>query len=372
MSLRFLRPIAGAGFALILTALPSGADLGTVPGYVGSEACRKCHDGKYRQWEETLHANVIKDAKKNPGAILGDFSLEELPFKREDVLYTIGSHWDQRYMTRIDGQLYVLPKLWSVQSRQWRPYNVWSWKQRPWSRYCAGCHVTGLVTPAGTYAEMRIGCESCHGPGQNHAAGGKMEDIVNPARLSQELGEMVCAACHVRGQDKSGQYYFPVGYVPGQDLGASYTPIDIEDGELPRNAIKRIYQQWSKQREESGRSKCEVCGIYGSSDKIKITDDVMKYCLKCHEFGNNISSHTKHREDTKLACLDCHRPKKFTPQKEKVDVHSVRYYRIHQDSCYDENIDQACIGCHTHKEKELRWATDQIADRWKVLPVINH
>ncbi len=353
----------------------AAADGGTAR-FIGSEACRECHAGTYTLWRETLHANVIRDAKKDPSLILGDFSQEDVGFKKEDILYTVGSHWDQRYMTRVDGELYVLPKLWAVQSHQWRPYNVWSWRQRPWTRYCAGCHVTGYTPGNGQYTEMRIGCESCHGPGAAHTASGKPGDIVNPARLDPDRRDDVCAACHVRGNDLSGQFYFPSGYTPGKNLGDFYVPIDVEDGEGNAAAIKRLYRAWAIQREESGRGKCEVCGIYGSSDKIKekakLNDDVLGYCLKCHEFGDKLATHSRHPQSANLVCLDCHRPKPFSASKEKVDVHSVRYYRIHQDSCYDEDVGSACIACHAHKEATHDWAEGQIASKWRVYKGLDH
>jgi hypothetical protein len=151
---------------LVLAALPA---IARAEAYVGSTVCARCHEEKFSLWKDTLHANVIRDAKANPDVILGDFSAPDLGFKKEDILYTVGSHWDQRYMSRIDGELYVLPKLWSVQSKQWRPYNVFGWNKRPWSKFCAGCHVTGYTPGSTSFSEMRIGCESCHGPGQTHA-----------------------------------------------------------------------------------------------------------------------------------------------------------------------------------------------------------
>lgn len=372
----------GSTAALLAVALslapvsPAAAAEPAQPRFVGSDVCATCHQQTHALWRETLHANVIRDAKKDPSLILGDFSAEDLGFKKEEVLYTVGSHWDQRYMTRIEGELYVLPKLWAVQSRQWRPYNVWSWKQRPWTRYCAGCHVTGYVPGNGQYTEMRIGCESCHGPGSIHAASSAPADIVNPARLDPDRRDDICAACHVRGNDLSGNFYFPVGYLPGKNLGDYYVPIDVEEGEGNAGAIKRLYKAWALQREESGRGKCEVCGIYGSSDKIKekakLNDDVLGYCLKCHEFGDKLATHARHPKEANLVCLDCHRPKPFSNVKEKINVHSVRYYRIHQDSCYDEDVGSACIACHKHKDAKHEWAEGEIAAHWRVYKALDH
>jgi hypothetical protein len=116
----------GLASALCLAVHPFAAFAQEVNGrvYVTSDICAPCHQDKFDLWKDTLHANVIRDARKNPELVLGDFSAEDLTFKREDVLYTVGSHWDQRYMTEIKGELYVLPKLWSVQSKQWRPCNL--------------------------------------------------------------------------------------------------------------------------------------------------------------------------------------------------------------------------------------------------------
>ena len=70
--------------------------------YIGSEACADCHEDISSRWEKTLHARMLQDPKKNPDAILGDMT-QSLPFSEEDIVYTIGNHWTQRYITEIDG-----------------------------------------------------------------------------------------------------------------------------------------------------------------------------------------------------------------------------------------------------------------------------
>jgi len=155
--------------------------------YTGSKVCSGCHEIEYKAWSKTFHSTVIQDARKNPAAVLADFSAEDLPFTRQEVEYTIGSHWDQRYMKRIGDEYYVLPRLWSVQSKEWRPYSVWSWKRKPYSKYCAGCHTTNYDPVRRTVAEEGIGCESCHGPGGLHVASeGDRTKIVDPGELTAE------------------------------------------------------------------------------------------------------------------------------------------------------------------------------------------
>ncbi|MHC5058842.1 MAG: multiheme c-type cytochrome, partial [Planctomycetota bacterium] len=112
--------------------------------YTGSEKCSSCHQIQYKGWVKTFHSTVVQDAKENPSAIMADMSVPGLPFKKEDIRFTIGGHWDQRYLTKIGDDYYVLPRLWSVQSKKWRPYSTYGWQRRPYSRYCVGCHSVGF------------------------------------------------------------------------------------------------------------------------------------------------------------------------------------------------------------------------------------
>ena len=42
--------------------------------FVGSEACKKCHAEHYEGWMQTRMANVIREPKQHPEAVLGDFA----------------------------------------------------------------------------------------------------------------------------------------------------------------------------------------------------------------------------------------------------------------------------------------------------------
>src|SRR4051812_19022422 len=67
--------------------------------FVGSQACRDCHTSIYDRWSTTLMANVVQDPKQRPNAILGDFSKPNplVTFTPQDVAFTYGSKWKQRY-----------------------------------------------------------------------------------------------------------------------------------------------------------------------------------------------------------------------------------------------------------------------------------
>ena len=45
-------------------------------------------------------------------------------FGREDVVFTCGSKWKQRWYTQIGDDYFVFPVQWDVQNRQWRRYYV--------------------------------------------------------------------------------------------------------------------------------------------------------------------------------------------------------------------------------------------------------
>ena len=352
--------------ALLAGTAPAWSAGAPRPGeYVGSERCGECHPEKYAGWKETFHATVVQDARKDPSVILGDFTVPNLGFTLEDVDYTIGGHWDQRYMKKIGDDYYVLPKLWSVQSRKWRPYNVWSWRKKPYSRFCMGCHVTGYDPGTRDAAEHRIGCEACHGPGRAHAEAGGDGPIVNPAKLSEERREMICAACHVRGQDPTGKFYFPVGFRPGEDLGRYYVPMDKQPDETNVQAILRNFERWKRQRSDKSKVRCEVCGIYGAKkEQDQEKDGVLSFCFGCHDFRDRYPEHTHHPEGVKLVCFDCHvqQTKDLMNQDTKRDVHSYGYFLVHPDNCYDRRIERTCRRCHADRDEA--WARRTV-ERWR-------
>ncbi len=214
-----------------------------VPAYIGSEKCASCHQIQYKGWVKTFHSTVVGDAKKDPSVIMADMSDPDLPFKKEDIHYTIGGHWDQRYLTKIGDDYYILPRLWSVQSSKWRPYSTYGWQKRPYSKYCIGCHSVGFDPKTRGVVEHSVGCESCHGAGVAHSAKPSRENIVNPKRLSEDRSEEICASCHVRGKDLSGEYFFQLGWKPGDDLAKYYVPLDKNEGESNDDAIHRLWDQ---------------------------------------------------------------------------------------------------------------------------------
>jgi hypothetical protein len=94
--------------------------------FVGSQACRDCHQAIYDRWQTTLMANVVQDPKQHPTAIVADFATPNplVTFKPEDVDFTYGSKWKQRYWKKQGDDYFVLPAQWDVRHKVWRPYHV--------------------------------------------------------------------------------------------------------------------------------------------------------------------------------------------------------------------------------------------------------
>ncbi len=216
--------------------------------FIGSRECAKCHAGVYERWKKTRMANILQDAKAHPEVILGDFSKPDpaVTFRKEDILFTYGSKWKQRYFVKAGDDYYVLPAQWDVRHATWRPYAVkagadW-WvphypadpMQRPTGPLCDGCHSVNYNVRTKQVTEWNVGCEKCHGPGSAHAARPSRDNIVNPGRLDFVRANDVCIQCHSQGRPKTnpiaGRYFdWPVGFLPGERLDRVW---DLEEHRL--------------------------------------------------------------------------------------------------------------------------------------------
>src|ERR1051325_4613940 len=71
--------------------------------YVGSQKCQSCHADRYASWSKTLMANVVRDPKTHPDAIIPDLSKPDplVTFKKDDIALVYGSKWKQRYFKKV-------------------------------------------------------------------------------------------------------------------------------------------------------------------------------------------------------------------------------------------------------------------------------
>src|SRR5438270_6433563 len=76
--------------------------------FVGSEACRTCHQKEYDGWKKTRMANVIRDPRQHPEAVVADFNSPDpvRSFTLDQVAWVYGSRYKQRYFAKMGDDYY--------------------------------------------------------------------------------------------------------------------------------------------------------------------------------------------------------------------------------------------------------------------------
>jgi len=360
--------------------------------YTGSQACATCHSATFESWKKTRMANVVQDPKVHPEAILPDLSKPDplLTFKKEDIAFTYGSKWKQRYFTKIGDDYFVLPAQWDVRNAIWRPYYVkpgtdW-WvphypadqMQRPTGPLCDGCHSVNYNISTKQVTEWNVGCEKCHGPGGAHVKRPSRANIVNPARLDFVRANDVCLQCHTQGKLKSnpinGKYYdWPVGFVAGSKLSDTWeleehklgetTFTHFADGSAHKNRMQG--NEFITSRMHARGVNCFSChDVHGTANAADVIKPGNAMCLTCH--GPNspngpsgtLEEHSHHKTgSTGSECIACHMPAVAqTIADVNVRTHTFRFTTPAASEQY--KIPNACTICH--KGQTNAWATKQL------------
>jgi hypothetical protein len=339
------------------------------PGYVGSEKCAQCHGAKYESYRDTWHARILQPADDE--TVLGDFDStdSDLTFGREDVDYVVGGQFSQRYLTDIDGELYVLPAQWNVLSAEWVGYHPEDWQERPYTKHCAGCHTTGFDAASGKWAEEGVQCEACHGPGLEHVAlAGDRAHIINPAILTFEEQTEICSQCHLRGHDPTRQYDFPIDYQPGGPLtlDEAFIPTTETDAFFPDGSSKRHHQEyldWKLSGHADGVA-CVFCHVSHSPGETRHQTRFVgnHRCVICHEDKKELALHIPYHPLGEMVCTDCHMPTlaQAATAEYNFDFHSHTFWapdpRVTIQYGGQEEMPNACNLCHTSQSPE--WAAE--------------
>ncbi len=364
--------------------------------FAGSQACETCHQNIYDRWKDTRMANILVDVKERPGVILGDFSKPDplVTFTKEDIVFTYGSKWKQRYFTRIGDDLFVFPAQWDIQNKMWRRYYVrpgtdW-WvehypaeqMQRPTGPLCDGCHSTNYNIETKQVTEWNVGCEKCHGAGGEHVRAPAKTNIVNPAQLDYVRAADVCIQCHSQGQPLEkplqGVYYdWPVGYQPGERLSGYWM---LEEHHLGEETFTHWPEGSAHKNRMQGNDyvtsvmytkgvRCWSChdvhGTANSADTIKPGNAL---CLTCHGPQSpsgprgTIEEHTHHAAGSAGSqCVACHMPKiAKTVADVNVRGHTFRFLTPAMTEHY--KVPNPCTSCHADRGNE--WATSELL-KWK-------
>jgi hypothetical protein len=70
---------------------------------VGSMACSRCHAPTFERWKRTRMANVVRDPREHPEAIIADFTTPDplLTFTKDQIAFGYGSKFKQRYFKKV-------------------------------------------------------------------------------------------------------------------------------------------------------------------------------------------------------------------------------------------------------------------------------
>ena len=221
-----------AALLLVLAAHPlssPAAEKETAPGFVGSAGCAACHAKEYAAWQGSQHRAAMQEATEK--TVLGNFDGARFSYagatstfyKRDGkffvktdgpdgkpagfpVPYTFGVHPLQQYLVELPGgRLQALSIAWDVDKKRWfhlypnehvtaEDELHWTRPAQNWNYMCADCHSTALRKNydvaadrfATRWAEISVGCEACHGPGESSCGVGNRASRRQPRqRLRQ-------------------------------------------------------------------------------------------------------------------------------------------------------------------------------------------
>lgn len=360
--------------------------------YVGSASCRSCHQGVYDRWKTTLMANVVRDPKEHPEAVLPDFSKPDplVKFTVADIAFVYGSKWKQRYFKKVGDDYYPFPAQWDITHKKWRPYIVkddW-WVayyppdnfQRPTSTTCDGCHSVNFNATTHAVTEWNVGCEKCHGPGSEHVKHPKNDNIINPSRLDTVQASDTCIQCHSQGRPPSnpiaGKYYdWPVGFQMGLKLSDFWK---LEDHKLGETTFTHFADGTAHKNRMQGNDyvtslmythgvSCSTChDPHGSENNALLRKPATTLCLDCHSPQSpngpralTLEQHTHHKPGSPgNECIACHMPK-IAQTLGDVNVRSHTFHFVTPAKTESLKIPNACNVCHT--DKSPAWATQALS-----------
>ena len=407
--MRSARPTKVVCLVLSMLCAAGGASLKIVPKvtaqqaanpahYVGSEACAKCHEEIYQRWKKTPMANVVRDPRVYPDAIIPDLSTNTIAkFTVDQVAFVYGSRWKQRYFTKVGDDYYPLPAQWDIGNKKWLPYHVadtgadwWTAHypsdnmQRPTGPTCDGCHSVNYDIHTKQVTEWNVGCERCHGPGSDHVAQPARTNILNPGAMDSVAASDTCIQCHSQGRPltdtiEGKAYDWPVGYRVGLRL-ADYWK--LEDSTLGKTDFLYFADGTAHKNRMQGNDfaqsvmyhhgvTCSSChDVHGTDNYAQLRKPADELCLTCHAPGSrngpraaSLEEHTHHKAGSAGSeCIACHMPKIETEGVAGSFVRSHTFRFITPAMTDKYKMPNPCTSCHA--DKTTAWAAKELVS-WK-------
>jgi len=343
------------------------------PSYVGSAACGRCHAPIFERWKQTRMANVVRDPREHPEAVVADFGRANplVTFTLDQVAFVYGSKFKQRYFRKEGSDFFPFPAQWDVTRRVWRPYGVTG----ATSGLCDGCHSVNFNPTTRTVTEWNVGCERCHGPGSAHLVNPSRANIVNPARLDPVGSVDVCVQCHSEGHPRTSpsdqEYHWPVGFAVGRRLSDFWR---LETHALGQTGGLHYADGTARENRMQGNDfvqsvmytrgvTCATChDPHGTPNNADLVKPARVLCLTCHgpkspngPHASSLEEHTHHQAGSAGSeCVSCHMPK-IAQMLGDVMVRSHTFKFIAPAAAERLQMPDSCTSCHTDKTRA--WAT---------------
>jgi tetratricopeptide (TPR) repeat protein len=423
--------------SLIILLIGMSETIAAQSEFAGNKSCVACHTEQQQNWQGSDHDLAMQHASED--TVLGDFESAEVSangitsrfFKKDgkfwvntdgsdgsmqdfEIRYVFGVRPLQQYLVEFpDGRIQTLRIAWDTRPQadggqrwfQLYPDQAiqagdllhWTGLQQNWNYMCADCHTTNLVkgydsrtnTFNTTWSDINVGCESCHGPGQQHLAWAALGDELKQDDASMGLAHLLrdrnnvnwimnpdtgiaqrnppatgsnseidtCAACHSRrGQLKSGienDGSFLDHYRPALLTDDLY----YTDGQI----LDEVYV-WGSFVQSKMRAAGVTCSDCHEPHSLKLRAEQELVCAQCHMQSKYASTkHHRHQVESSGAnCLDCHMPETTYMVVDPRRDHSLRIPR--PDLSLEYATPNACNQCHT--EKSTTWAAAEFKKLW--------
>ncbi len=393
------------------------------PDYVGSETCAPCHADQVQRWRGSHHD--LAWTTPDEGVVLGDFDDATFVhdgvtsrFKRRGSGYVVetedrdGAVRDfnvmgvagiaplQQYLVETEpGRVQALDTAWDIETERWYhlypdqdlPHSDglhWTGPYKNWNARCAECHATGYekrYNPierfyASRQAEIGVGCEACHGPGEAHlqwAEDPTSADLgawrsVSETGLTIALGEasaeteiQQCAACHARREP-----FLDGNPLPGTSFHDAYRLALLRDGLYHDDGTIKdevyVYGSFLQSKMYARGVRCSNCHEPHSAT-LKAEGDAV--CTQCHSPAGNADfptlkkkryddpAHHFHQAGTEGAqCVSCHMVERVYMQIDARRDHSFRIPR--PDLSVALGTPNACTDCHAGQSAS--WAAERL------------
>jgi tetratricopeptide (TPR) repeat protein len=426
-------------------------------GFTGSATCVACHAEQAASWERSQHRVAMAFA--TPESVKAPFAGESIregggtvSFGRQGrafvvardraargrigpeatrdeealrVSATFGVEPLQQYLLdAVEGRVQVLPWAWDTRPKAeggQRWLNLYpeatldptdplhfSRPAQNWNHVCADCHVTAYRKRFAAernqfesrWEELGVGCESCHGPGQEHvrwAAAREGEaptptdagapDSSPPSRASMGLAAQldervgvtwsidpatgngvrsvprttsreldVCAPCHAR------RSAITEAYVAGEPFLDHYRPVLLDAGLYYADGQQRdeVFS-WGSFLQSRMHAKGVTCSDCHEPHSGELRAEGNALCAQCHAPTKYATpKHHHHAVDSPgSACVACHMPTTTYMQVDPRHDHSLRVPR--PDQARALGLPDACSRCHG--ENRAAWA-DRVVRGW--------